>query len=227
MIKADSRPVIIDEFESDQGRSHIAGVIRLARSVSSAESPVLRGTPEGKAMQFALRTTFFFAAVNPSGMSPADATRILLFEMLAHNNEPDEAGRIAEDEALFSDKGPDWCGYMAGLAHVIPPAIAAFAKALPGIDSRHRKNVATLLGGAFVALECRTPTDAEAEAIAKTYKGVNRAACGSLRARRFGGVSATPLRLPGREADAGLLACCRLGRPRGQVAGRSTFAGWR
>ena len=56
MIKADSRPVIIDEFESDQGRSHIAGVIRLARSASSAESPVLRGTPEGKAMQFALRT---------------------------------------------------------------------------------------------------------------------------------------------------------------------------
>jgi hypothetical protein len=70
MIKADSRPFIIDEFESDQGRSHIAGVIRLARSASSAESPVLRGTPEGKAMQFALRTTFFFAAVNPSGCRP-------------------------------------------------------------------------------------------------------------------------------------------------------------
>jgi hypothetical protein len=52
-----------------------------------------------------------------------------------------------------------------------PAGNRAFAKALPGIDSRHRKNVATLLGGAFVALECRTPTDAEAEAIAKTYKG--------------------------------------------------------
>jgi hypothetical protein len=70
MIKADTRPLIIDEFESDQGRSHIAGVIRLARSASSAESPALRGTPEGKAMQFALRTTFFFAAVNPSGCRP-------------------------------------------------------------------------------------------------------------------------------------------------------------
>jgi hypothetical protein len=171
MIKADSRPVIIDEFESDQGRSHIAGVIRLARSASSAESPVLRGTPEGKAMQFALRTTFFFAAVNPSGMSPADATRILLFEMLAHNNDPHQAARIADDEAFFSDKGPDWCGYMAGLADVIPPAIAVFMKALPGIDSRHRKNVATLLAGAFVALERRGPTDAEAEVTAEIYKG--------------------------------------------------------
>jgi hypothetical protein len=158
MIKADSRPVIIDEFESDRGRSHISGVIRLARSASSAESPVLRGTPEGKAMQFALRTTFFFAAVNPSGMSPADATRLLLFEMLPHNNDPDEAAQIANDEAFFSDKGPDWCGHMAGLANVIPPAIAVFMKALPDIDSRHRKNIATLLAGAFVALECRGPT---------------------------------------------------------------------
>jgi hypothetical protein len=59
--------------------------------------------------------------------------------MLAHNNDPDEAARIADDEAFFSDKGPDWCGYMAGLAHVIPPAIAVFMKALPGIDSRHRR----------------------------------------------------------------------------------------
>jgi hypothetical protein len=142
----------------------------LARSASSAESPVLRGTPEGKAMQFALRTTFFFAAVNPSGMSPADATRILLFEMLAHNNDPDEAARIGDDEVFFSDKGPDWCGYMAGHAHVIPPAIAVFMKALPGVDSRHRKNIATLLAGAFVAVERRGPTDAEAASIADAYK---------------------------------------------------------
>jgi hypothetical protein len=171
MIKADSRPVVIDEFESDQGRSHISGVIRLARSASSAESPVLRGTPEGKAIQYALRTCFFFAAVNPSGMSPADATRIVMFEMLAHGNDPGEAARIADDEAFFTDKGPEWCGYMAGLANVIPPAIEVFKKALPGIDSRHRNNIATLFAGAFVALEGRAPTEAEAAAMADTYRG--------------------------------------------------------
>lgn len=170
MIKADSRPVIIDEFESDQGRSHIAGVIRLARSASSAESPVLRGTPEGKAMQFALRTCFFFAAVNPSGMSPADATRILLFEMLAHDSNPETAALIADDEAFFADRGPEWCGYMAGVARLIPPAIGAFSRALPGIDSRHRKNVATLFAGAFVALERSVPTAEQAEAMAQRYK---------------------------------------------------------
>jgi hypothetical protein len=60
---------------------------------------------------------------------------------------------------------------MAGLAKVIPPAIAVFMKALPGIDSRHRKNVATLLAGAFVALERKAPTDEQAAAIAATFEG--------------------------------------------------------
>lgn len=59
----DSLPVIIDEFESDQHGSSLRGVLRLARSASSAENAVLRGTPEGKAMQFSLRTSFFFSEI--------------------------------------------------------------------------------------------------------------------------------------------------------------------
>lgn len=169
LIKADSRPCVIDEFESDQARSHLAGVLRLARSASSAENPVLRGTPEGKAMHFVLRTCFFFAAVNPSGMSPADATRILLFEMVKHDNEPKIAQEIAKLEANLASRGPAWCGYMAGLAEVVPPAIEQFMKALPGIDSRHRLNIATLLAGAFVAKHRAVPSEAEAQAVAEAF----------------------------------------------------------
>jgi hypothetical protein len=170
LIKADSRPCILDEFESDQVRSHLAGVIRLARSASSSESPVLRGTPEGKAMQFMLRTCFFFAAVNPSGIGSADATRILLFEMLKHENDRDVAAQIAEHEAYFADRGPEWCGYMAKLAHLIPRSIELFKKALPGLDSRHRLNVATLLAGAFLAGERVVPTSEQALAMAEAFK---------------------------------------------------------
>jgi hypothetical protein len=170
MIKADSRPCVIDEFESDQARGHITGVLRLARSASSAESPVLRGTPEGKAMHFALRTCFFFAAVNPSGMSPADATRILLLEMLKHKGDPKVAAEIGELEAFFSDKGPEWCGYMAGLAYLVTEAIDVFKKALVGIDSRHRQNVATLLAGAFVAQNRTVPSDEQAHSIAEAFR---------------------------------------------------------
>jgi len=169
LIKADSRPCVIDEFESDQQRGHINGVLKLARSASSAENPVLRGTPEGKAMHFTLRTCFFFGAVNPSGMSPADATRILLFEMLRHDNDPAVAQEIATLEAFLASKGPEWCGYMAGLANLVPAAIESFKTALPGIDSRHRQNVATLLAGAFIAKHRAVPSGVEARSMAEAF----------------------------------------------------------
>ncbi len=169
LIKADSRPCVIDEFESDQARGNLAGVLRLARSASSAENPVLRGTPEGKAMHFVLRTCFFFGAVNPSGMSPADATRILLFEMVKHSNDPNIAHEIAMLEVDLADKGPEWCGYMAALAHLVAPSIERFKRSMPGIDSRHRQNMSTLLAGAFIAKNRAVPSEAQAQNIAQTF----------------------------------------------------------
>jgi hypothetical protein len=165
----DSLPVIIDEFESDQVRGNLGGVLRLARSAYSSETPVLRGTPEGKALVFCLRATFLFAAVNPAGLSQADESRIFQIEMIRHESSPDVAKQIASEETFFADKGPYWCGYMAGLASLIPPAIDEFRRALPGLESRHRQNLATLLAGAFVALNRAIPSAAEATTIAQEF----------------------------------------------------------
>jgi hypothetical protein len=165
----DSLPIIIDEFESDQHSAGLRGVIRLARSASSSDNPVLRGTPEGKAMQFSLRTTFFFSAVNPTNLSQADESRILQFEMMMHDNDDGVARRILAEEAFFRERGIEWCGYMVSLASVVSPAIERFERAMPGLDRRHRKNIATLLAGAFIALERREPTDDEADAWAAEF----------------------------------------------------------
>jgi hypothetical protein len=161
-VGPDSLPVIIDEFESDQRRGRQQAIVMLARSASSGEVPVLRGTPEGKAMQFSLRVTFFFSGINPAGLSPADATRILLLELQMHDNDPEIGSRIAAELAAFADLGPSWCAYMASNALEIPRAKDAFEFALPGIDARLRTNVATILAGAFVALHGRAPTAQEA-----------------------------------------------------------------
>ena len=142
----------------------------MARSASSADNPVLRGTPEGKAMQFSLRTTFFFGAINPRGMSAADDSRILRFEMLMHANDEDVARRLIVEEQHFANRGPDWCGYMIGHTALIRPTIAAFTKVMPGIDGRHRLNITTLMVGAFVALNGRVPSEAEAEQWADEFK---------------------------------------------------------
>lgn len=153
----DSQPVIIDEFESDHAGDNLRRVLRLMRSASSADSPLLRGTPEGRAMEFSLRTTFLVCAVNATGMSPADQSRILLLELVKHNNDPKIAQAIKDDEAYFRDLGPRWCGYMVSLAGLMMPALATFQRKMPVADRHHQQNFATLLAAAFIALERRAP----------------------------------------------------------------------
>ena len=165
----DSLPVIIDEFESDHQGASLRGVLRLARSASSADNPVLRGTPEGKAMQFSLRTTFFFCAVNPGRMSPADQTRIMMLELTPHDSNPRVAKELINEEAYFRSLKSRWCGYMVSMAHLIGPALNELEAVIPSTDRRHRQNFATLLAGAFVALNGRAPTAAEAQQWADEY----------------------------------------------------------
>ncbi|MBX4916716.1 hypothetical protein [Rhizobium bangladeshense] len=164
----DSLPILLDEFESDQNGSMLRNILRLARSASSADTPVLKGTPEGKAMSFSLRTAFLFSAINPRGMSPADQSRISMFELLMHNNDRETAKRIAEDEADFRKMGSAWCSHMIGLAHLVQPAADAIDVHLTG-DRRHRQNMSILIGAGFVALNCRIPTEDEARALAIEY----------------------------------------------------------
>jgi hypothetical protein len=144
-------------------------VLRLARSASSADNPVLRGTPEGKAMQFALRTTFFFCAVNPGRMSPADQTRILLFELQKHDGNENVARELIAEEAYFRDLGPTWCSYMLSLAPLVVPTLQMFELVIPSTDRRHRQNIGTLLTGAWLALYGEVPSQEAAEDWAVEY----------------------------------------------------------
>lgn len=164
----DSLPILLDEFEADQNGLTLRNILRLARSASSADTPVLKGTPEGKAMSFSLRTTFLFSAINPRGMSPADQSRIPMFELLMHDNDREVAKRIAEDESYFRSTGSAWCSHMIRLAHLIQPAVDAIDIHLKG-DRRHRQNMSILIGASFVALNGRIPTDEEAQPLAAEY----------------------------------------------------------
>jgi len=170
MIGPDSLPVVIDEFESDHSQYRLKGIIKLARSAYSADTILVRGTAEGKAMQFSLRTIFYLTAVNPIGMEPADETRFIMLDIEAHNSDASTAARIAEDEAFFADKGPEWCGYMAAHVGLVNPAMGVFLQAMPSLDSRHRDNMATLLAGSFVALNGRVPTAEEAKDMVSLFE---------------------------------------------------------
>ena len=109
-----------------------------------------------------------FSAINPRGMSPADQSRISMFELLMHDNNREVAMRIAEDEAYFRSTGSAWCSHMIRLAHLVQPAADAIDIHLTG-DRRHRQNMSILIGAGFVALNGRVPDDDEAKALAAEY----------------------------------------------------------
>ncbi|KQP67540.1 hypothetical protein ASF41_07165 [Methylobacterium sp. Leaf111] len=120
-------------------------------------------------MQFSLRTTFFFSGINPAGLSPADASRILLLELVMHENDQEAARHITAELSHFANAGPKWCGYMASKALLVDPAREAFEAEMPGLDARLRTNIATLLGAAFVALHGRVPVSEEAKLEASEF----------------------------------------------------------
>jgi hypothetical protein len=159
----DSMAIVIDEFESDHNQGRLKAMIKLARSSYSSDSPLYRGTPEGKALQFSLRAMFYFSAVNPVGMEPADESRFVMLEILMHDNDEGIATKIGTEEAFFVEKGPEWCGYMVSHAAKINPSIRIFRQAMPGMDLRYRDNMATLFAGAFIALHGKEPSLDEAK----------------------------------------------------------------
>lgn len=166
----DALPTVIDEFETDSNHQRLQGVMRLARSASSAESPLLRGTPEGKALQFNIKTMMLLSAVNVTGMSPADQSRFIVAELAAHDSNPEVAARIAQESKRFSAMGPAWCGYMIGLAPAVLEAIETLKAEMHHVDSRLRQTMATLLAGMFAALNRRAPTQSEARALVEEYR---------------------------------------------------------
>lgn len=164
-IGADSRPVILDEFESDRQLNRMQSVLKLARSSSSAKGPIARGTPEGKALQFMVHSTFCFGAINPIAGTSADASRIVELELQPHDNDQKRKEEIDSLKRYLSERVGAWPHQMVSLAEEILDCIKVFNSAMPaGQESRHRDNMATLLGGAFTALNKRKATPEEAVA---------------------------------------------------------------
>lgn len=165
----DARPVLIDEFETDQDHRRLQAITSLARSASSADSRVLKGTPEGKAMEFAIKAIFMFSAINVGGRSQADDSRIINLELTAHDSDKDTGRRIAATISDFEAMGPAWCRFVADHAAIVIETISILKIEMPPMDSRHALNMATLLAGAYVALNQATPTAEQAQVWVQTY----------------------------------------------------------
>lgn len=164
-LGADSRPVLLDEFESDQNVSRMKSVVKLIRSASSAETSIARGTPEGKALEFCIRSTFLMAAINIFTVTAADRSRIIVLSLGQHDSDQETGRRISSMAASLRGKGPAWCNLAISNAAHILRSTEVVEHVLPPLDSRHRANMAAMLAAAWVMLYGRAITEPEAHTL--------------------------------------------------------------
>lgn len=162
-IGADSRAVVLDEFESDNQVNRMKNVLKLARSASSGTAPIARGTPEGKALQFQVHSSFCFGAIIPIIGTAADRSRIVELELLKHNDDENIRLAIEEGQTYFDAHRYAWCNYVIGLIDEITETFDILRKQIPSGDLRHKTNMVNLLGAAFVTLHRRIPNEDEAK----------------------------------------------------------------
>lgn len=171
-IGADSRPVMLDEFESDENVKRMKLVLKLMRSASSADNVIARGTPEGKAIEYSIRSTFLLAAINPIHVTPADRSRIVVLGLAKHQNDKGVAESIARDLEYVRGLGPSWCQFALSNIERVLENIATLQRVFPPCDSRHQLNISTLLAAAEAALRDGPLTEDQARQVIAQHRTI-------------------------------------------------------
>jgi putative DNA primase/helicase len=159
----DARPVVFDEAEADGQRddARMANVLGLIRQASSETGgAILKGSADGMARTYRIRSCFAMSSINVSAYQAADRNRISILEMKVPDGEQtvrDAAfgalcARVAD---VFTDRYVD--GFRARCIRMIPTIRAnarVFAVAASGrIGSRRLGDqVGTLLAGCYSLL---------------------------------------------------------------------------
>jgi hypothetical protein len=165
--------VVLDEFESDANPARMASVLKLARSASSGDDTVARGTPDGRALEFMVRTGFLFGGINPKITTAADASRIVQVELKPHNNDRTHKAKMEALQQELLSFSPGWCHHAVSLVPVLDETISVLKAALPPMDSRHELNMATLLAGVWLGLNGpKVPPAIEAQEFVGRYEAL-------------------------------------------------------
>ena len=171
-VGPDSRPVILDEFESDQNVGRMKQVTKLVRSASSADYVIARGTPEGRALEFCIRSSFLLAAINPFTVTAADRSRIVILPLTRHANDKSVAARISQMDDSFEGLSGSWCNLVIANIPAILKSIRTVNRVFPPCESRHALNMSILLGAAWACLHESEITEAEAEDLIDEHRAL-------------------------------------------------------
>ena len=176
-LKADARPVIYDEAESNEksDQARIQSILSLARVASfESDANILKGSPDGAMQNFKIRSMFMFSSIASSLKQNADKSR---FAGLTLKNPKDvisdKAKRAKHWDRLqkslaneiSSDVGRRLQARTFSLIPVLQESIKIFkAAATECLDGNQRNGdqYGTLMAGAWIVFSDIPPTQEEA-----------------------------------------------------------------
>lgn len=91
-LRLDARPVMFDEAEGEDkaARQRMQNVLELVRQASSETgAPIVKGSRDGDAVEYRIRSCFAFSSINVTAKMAADVSRITVLQL--HKNEAADA----------------------------------------------------------------------------------------------------------------------------------------
>lgn len=139
-LRLDARPVVFDEAETqnDADRARMQQVLDLARVASSDDgSDIIKGTRDGGATRYRIRSCFAFSSVNLGLSQAADESRAIVLNITPN---PDKAAREDAFERLKRLHAevltPEFPARLLARTLALLPAIRANAEVLAAAISR-------------------------------------------------------------------------------------------
>lgn len=174
----DSLATVFDEYDSEGNgnvRAAISGIIVLARQASSETGGVaVKGSRDGHAREFTIRSNFIYHSIAPSITMKADLARTTIVELL---KAPESFTTVFPRlKALVEQTtaNPDWVARFRGralrLVHQTRQAISVFVTAVGSSinDGRVADQYGALFGSAWMVENDTPPTLEQAKAIVAT-----------------------------------------------------------
>ena len=172
-LGCDARPVIFDEAEgqNERDRDRVQHVLDLARQASSEDgAAIIKGSTNGKATQFHIRSCFAFSSINVGVTQAADESRTVVLTLRL---EPDITKRASDFAALKAMQAevmvPGYSGRLLARTLSLLPVIrtnaVVFAEAIArsGKPKRLGDTYGVLMAGAWSLRSRAVATAAEAD----------------------------------------------------------------
>ena len=160
-LKCDSLPVTFDEIENENIEStrRIQHILELSRQASSeSDTGILKGSQSGRAIEYKIRSMFFFSSIAVSLSQQADISRVTVASLMQpHDWTPEQKAEHfdALQQAVNSTITEEWCESLRARSIKLIPVIVenarVFARAAAKTIGTQRAGdqIGTLLAGAY------------------------------------------------------------------------------